>query len=410
MRTGNTSAVYNGGSNYNLFYDVENRVSVVQAVGTGQDVASYFYDAQNRRIWSWGGATDGYGNTTNYTVNVYTPGGQKLAAYTLSTVVYGSSYTPGLNVTLSSSDTYFGSRRLAVMDQLGSAVNSTSQSYFPWGETKGTSNPQDTWNFGTYWQDSATGLDYAMNRYYSNAYGRFMTPDPSGSSDANNPQSWNQFAYVIGDPVNSNDPDGLVPIDLYHPRPLPESNGALGGSTTRTTPPSPDQQTPSRPTPHRPDHILPDPFTVQFVGATSAANYPYLIACGGAPYGAFTTETFQIDENGQPLSVAGLTVEELITNSVSYVGGTAYPGGDSGLWTPTTIPGPTTTNANGQFIDSPFGGCGGLPAELTFNQTYRVKYNGRWYFLTPTFSFTWILGLGNITVTSTSGINFTVSR
>jgi RHS repeat-associated protein len=116
-------------------------------------------------------------------------------------------------VTLSSSDQYFGSRRLAPMDQLGSVVNS-SQSYFPWGETKGTSNPQDTWNFATYWQDSWTGLDYANNRYYSNAYGRFMTPDPSWRSvDLKNPQTWNRYAYVIGDPANSNDPSGLDSFD-----------------------------------------------------------------------------------------------------------------------------------------------------------------------------------------------------
>jgi RHS repeat-associated protein len=94
------------------------------------------------------------------------------------------------------------------MDQLGSVEN-IHQSYFPWGEPKGTSNPQDTWNFATYWADSATGLDYASNRYYSNIGGRFMTPDPSSSSDATNPQSWNQYAYSYGDPVNNLDPSGL---------------------------------------------------------------------------------------------------------------------------------------------------------------------------------------------------------
>jgi RHS repeat-associated protein len=94
------------------------------------------------------------------------------------------------------------------MDQLGSVVNS-SQAYFPWGETKGTSNPQDTWNFAIYWQDSNTGLDYANNRYYSNAYGRFMTPDPyTNSGRLTDPQSWNRYAYTRGDPVNRKDPAG----------------------------------------------------------------------------------------------------------------------------------------------------------------------------------------------------------
>jgi RHS repeat-associated protein len=57
-------------------------------------------------------------------------------------------------------------------------------------------------------------LDYANNRYYSNAYGRFMTPDPytasGGPGNPRDPQSWNRYAYTRGDPVNGNDPSGLL--------------------------------------------------------------------------------------------------------------------------------------------------------------------------------------------------------
>jgi RHS repeat-associated protein len=118
-----------------------------------------------------------------------------------------------IDVTLTSSDQYFGSRRVAVLDQLGSGGNSTfSQgTYYPWGEVKGATNPQNAWSFATYWQDSASGLDYANNRYYSNMVGRFMTPDPSRSNRGpTNPQSWNRYAYTSGDPVNFHDPAGLM--------------------------------------------------------------------------------------------------------------------------------------------------------------------------------------------------------
>jgi len=146
---------------------------------------------------------------------MYAPGGQKLGAYLF---VPGTTTQNGLdvamiNVTLSSSDQYFGSRRLAVLDQLGSAGNNGASlgTYYPWGEVKGSTNPQNTWGFATYWQDSVSGLDYAHNRYYSNGYGRFTSPDPSRSSGGpNNPQSWNRYAYVSGDPVNLRDPGGLM--------------------------------------------------------------------------------------------------------------------------------------------------------------------------------------------------------
>jgi RHS repeat-associated protein len=183
-------------------YDVENRLSNTHGVQYGDD-------AQNKRTWSWTGSTDlcSQGNPNAYLVSLYSPTGQKLATYEMSVFnTANSGLALTLLSTLHTSDQYFGSRRLAVMDQLGS-----TGTFYPFGENKGSTNPQDTWSFATYWQDSASGLDYANNRYYSSRYGRFMTPDPSRSSGGpNNPQSWNRYAYVSGDPVNFRDPGGLM--------------------------------------------------------------------------------------------------------------------------------------------------------------------------------------------------------
>ena len=132
-------------------------------------------------------------------------GGQKLGAYQFNIVQ--TSPTPTMYVTLMTSDRYFGGKRLAQQDRLGSAGD-----FYPWGEAKGGNNPADTWSYATYWRDSASGLDYANNRYYSNAYGRFMTPDPSSANnDPKNPGSWNHYAYALGDPIRHFDPTGLVP-------------------------------------------------------------------------------------------------------------------------------------------------------------------------------------------------------
>jgi RHS repeat-associated protein len=204
---GNTTTLPTNGLTYNPVYDGENRETSIYFDGT--TLISYFYDAQNRRIWSWPGTMNG-SYTSGYTVNAYSTTGQKLGAYSF---VASASL---LTVTLSSSDQYFGSRRLAVVDQLGSAGNgiAAAGTYYPWGELKGSTNPQDTWSYATYWRDSATGLDYANNRYYSNAYGRFMTPDPykangGGPGSPGDPQGWNRYAYTRGDPVNRADPGGM---------------------------------------------------------------------------------------------------------------------------------------------------------------------------------------------------------
>lgn len=43
-----------------------------------------------------------------------------------------------------------------------------------------------------------------------------MTPDPyRPSAQARNPQSWNRYAYTLGDPANRNDPTGLDDADLF---------------------------------------------------------------------------------------------------------------------------------------------------------------------------------------------------
>ena len=164
-----------------LAYDAENRVTGV-GWSNNPPVVDYSYDAQNKRIFMWtAGTVDSFSNVYNYSVVFYSPSGQKLGTYLLApqqpVFQPNGINTPYVTVSRVSSDQYFGGRRLAAMDQLGSAGT-----YYPWGEAKGTTNPQDTWSYATYWRDSATGLDYANNRYYSNAYGRFMTPDPYQAS------------------------------------------------------------------------------------------------------------------------------------------------------------------------------------------------------------------------------------
>ena len=76
-----------------------------------------------------------------------------------------------------------------------------------------SNSPNDTEKYATYTRDSLTKLDYAMNRYYSSIWGRFLSPDLYGSSVSSlDPGSWNRYTYVGGDPVNGIDPLGLCTV------------------------------------------------------------------------------------------------------------------------------------------------------------------------------------------------------
>jgi RHS repeat-associated protein len=158
-------------------------------------------------------------------------------------------------VTASSLSVYFAGKRVAIIaggvntpfmqDRLGSNMSGAQHpvSLYPWGEDRGTPAPNDQIKFATYTRDSSTLLDYADQRYYSNQFGRFATPDPymsntGGAGDPSDPESWNRYTYTRGDPVNRQDqwgmqdsgcpPDGGVCIWFNSP---PGQSGGLGDQT-----------------------------------------------------------------------------------------------------------------------------------------------------------------------------------
>jgi RHS repeat-associated protein len=195
---GNELSAPAGGS---LTYDSENRLLTAPGV-------QYAYDSKNKRVWA--GTLSG-GNLTAQEVFVYGGGGQMLGEYSITV---GSS---SLTVATTQLTVYFGHKRIGVANSSGTTnafatdrLGSSGQ-FYPYGEGKGGNNPADTWSFATYWTDSATGLDYANQRYFSGQFGRFITPDPYvRSAEPNNPSSWNRYAYALDDPIDENDPLGLL--------------------------------------------------------------------------------------------------------------------------------------------------------------------------------------------------------
>src|SRR6266853_3705523 len=126
------------------------------------------------------------------------------------------STNPGTaSFTCTSTNVYFGGRLIQIggaavlTDRLGSNVTGGKR-YFPYGQEKPSATANNVEKFTGYFRDAETGLDYADQRYHNPGTGRFASPDPfSGSARANDPGSWNRYAYVEGDPANNGDPDGL---------------------------------------------------------------------------------------------------------------------------------------------------------------------------------------------------------
>jgi RHS repeat-associated protein len=168
---------------------------------------------ENRMIWSCTATGVGlWMLCTSETYFFYAPGGKLLAQFTpVYTLAYRDQQYqnhPATFAFLNTANTraYFGGRMLGAEDRLGSRGK-----YFPYGDDRSNPPPaNDQVKFATYTRDSATGLDYADQRYYASTYGRFVSPDPyMASGGPADPLSWNRYAYVGSDPINFYDPEGL---------------------------------------------------------------------------------------------------------------------------------------------------------------------------------------------------------
>jgi len=120
---------------------------------------------------------------------------------------------------------HLGSVRL-VTDQSGLIV--ARHDYLPYGEevsgysgrtmtgfsVAGTAPNDAAQKFTGQVRDQESGMDYFNARYLTPVYGRFNSPDPQNAgASLLSSQSWNGYAYVGGNPLNSVDPSGMEKID-----------------------------------------------------------------------------------------------------------------------------------------------------------------------------------------------------
>jgi RHS repeat-associated protein len=180
-----------------MTYDYYNRLTKVVM---GSATMHYRYAPSNKRVHR---KEVPEGSSVNEEFYFWGVDGNQLGSYRICTEYHNGHQ---LYFCQSTTEKYFGRRRLGVVeDRIGSAANAGP--YFPYGEQSN--------HYATHRKDVDTGLHYADQRYYSSIQGRFLTPDPyQASAELPHPGTWNQYAYVLDDPVNLVDSTGETPEHL----------------------------------------------------------------------------------------------------------------------------------------------------------------------------------------------------
>ena len=223
-----------------MAYDAENRLLTASSGGG----ASYAYDGEGKRVKRATAGQEWW--------YVHGIGGELLAEYLSSaptTVKKEYGYRSGQMLVMWDADKsederlkwlvtdHLGSTRMEA-DKSGSLAAMRRHDFLPFGEELtssigaqrsgiGYEPPQSNirQKFTSKERDIETSLDFFEARYYTNAQGRFTSPDPLSfwmleekeqDEYLSNPQRMNKYVYVLNNPLQYVDPDGLVDIPAWN--------------------------------------------------------------------------------------------------------------------------------------------------------------------------------------------------
>ncbi len=207
---GSTSVTYDSNGNilsdgfYTYTWDGEGNLATL-----GGNTETY--DALGRRVEQ--------SSSGVYTEIVYNVDGSKLALMSGQTVtkVFVPLSGGATAVYASSGIAYYRHSDWLGSSRIASTPSRTvyyDGAYAPYGENYAETGTTDR-NFTGQNQDltpGSSGLLYDFpNRELHSIQGRWISPDPAGINavDPTNPQSWNRYAYVLGNPLANTDPLGL---------------------------------------------------------------------------------------------------------------------------------------------------------------------------------------------------------
>jgi len=182
-------------------YTFDARKRLTQIVQGGSTLASFTYDAMNRRT----------SKTINGTTTTFLYDGQSAVQETQGSSIAAILTGMGIDERYSRDDANMG-KAYYLTDALGStlALADGSQAvrqtyaYEPYGEMTSTGSSNNPYQY-TGRENDGTGLYYYRNRYYSPTWKRFISEDPLGLYGG-----LNGYAYVGDNPLSFTDPLGLM--------------------------------------------------------------------------------------------------------------------------------------------------------------------------------------------------------
>jgi RHS repeat-associated protein len=203
-------------------YDAMGRLTLVENLINMTVLASYGYDALDRRvIRRVGNAAAGtelhihYGNQVVMDIDSVT--GQRRSEYAwipgevdrlfaVKAPVWGTGWN------LAITDPNIGTVRGVARFAGGGILKKYSE--VPWGDATADTGVKVRFRFAGASFEPETGLYYMRARFYEPGLGRFLTEDPIGINGGAN-----LFAYAANDPINTSDPSGtsLQCTNSYHP-------------------------------------------------------------------------------------------------------------------------------------------------------------------------------------------------
>ena len=176
---------------------------------TSSGGAQYVYDALQQRVEKTGGSNaDEVVYFNGHPIALLNPSSNSWT----DLIWAGSSLIAEVPGSQSATSVY---RLLDHEGSLAATVNSAggilaTNLFTPYGQLM-NSGAGDAYSWTGLFQDTEYSGDAAWYRNYSTRQARWLTPDPyNGSYDLYNPQSFNRYAYVNGNPLAYTDPTGLA--------------------------------------------------------------------------------------------------------------------------------------------------------------------------------------------------------